>query len=271
MAPVSTTAVTMPAAATPGPGLQNPMTPLVVPDAFGATFQGAIASGAKDAVAFAAEHTPDEKWLVDGWALLRMIWPPKAAEEAKELAYLHEVAKSRTQEQTVTARFYSEHGLTDAWEVILKEYQKSVGPAQGKAGAKLLHDTLNMVNEITQTAKAAALRERPFVKDPTLPLAVNKPGNSPSYPSGHTSAAVAAALVLSHLMPKRAKEFMDIALQASWARVYAGVHFPSDVVAGTKLASTVASYMVGISDVHTSAAARDRRSRRPRRVLRDAA
>lgn len=241
-APVS---ATLPA--NPSSGLQNPMVPLEVPGDFVASFASALELGATDAVSFSKEHTPAERWLVPGWALLKMKWPPKGDAEKAELAYLHDVAKRRTQEQTLTARYYSEHGLTDAWEVHLAEYQKGVGPAQAKAAAKLLHDTLNMVNEITQTAKAAASRTRPFVVDPTLPLVVDKPGNSPSYPSGHTSAAVAAAIVLSHLMPHRAKEFMDIAMQASFARIYSGVHFPSDVMSGVRLAATVASYMVGTS------------------------
>ncbi len=237
------------------PGLQNPLVPLNVPAEFAGMIATAVSDGAKDAVSFAREHNPRERWLVPGWALLKMGWPPKKEEERKELEYLHEVAKGRTTEQTVTARYYSDHGLTDAWEVFLAEYSRRVPPRQAKAAAKLLHDTLNMVNEITQTAKAAAGRQRPFTVDPNLPLAVDKPGNSPSYPSGHTSAAIAAALVLSHLMPERAKEFMDVAMQATWARVYAGVHFPSDVVAGATLASTVASYMVGTGDARAAAGA----------------
>lgn len=229
------------------------MAPLAVPAEFTARISAAMAEGARDATVFAKEHRPSERWLVPGWALLRMGWPPSGDEEKAELAYLHQVAKTRTAEQNVTARYYADHGLTDAWEVFLAEYQRSVSPEQAKAGAKLLHDTLNMVNEVTQTAKAAAGRDRPFTVDPSLPLVVDKPGNSPSYPSGHTTAAVAAALVLSHLMPHRAKEFMDIAMQASWARVYGGVHFPSDVATGAKLATTIASYMVGVSGITSSA------------------
>lgn len=251
-------------AAAPTPGLQNPLAPLAVPADFSQRFLASISDGSKDAVVFAEEHDPSERWLVSGWALLQMKWPPKGDEEKKELEYLYSLVKGRTQEQNVTARWYSDHGLTDGWEAYLAEYQKTVGPAQAKAAAKLLHDTLNMVNEITQTAKAAAGRQRPFTVDPKLPLVVDRPGGSPSYPSGHTSAAVAAALVLSHLMPERAKEFADLALQASFARVYSGVHFPSDVLAGAKLAATVASYMVGISGVTTMQPARGRRRRRYR-------
>ena len=229
--------------------LQLPTTPLQVPQPFAGSFDTAITEGIADAAIFAGEHRPSERWAVPGWALLKMKWPPKGKEEQEELAFLRQVATQRTADQNETAKFYSDHGITDAWEVYLAEYVKTVGPRQARAATKLLHDAMNMVNEITQTAKAAAGRKRPFVVDPTMPLLLEKPGESPSYPSGHTSAAVAAAMVLGYLMPGRRDEFASIARQASWARIYGGVHFPSDVVAGAKLAATVTSYLCQVSGV----------------------
>ncbi|MCW2926806.1 MAG: phosphatase family protein [Thermoleophilia bacterium] len=216
-----------------------------VPREFLDKLEAAVSEGTKDALTFAAEHTPAERWMVANWALLRMVWPPK--DDAEDLAYLHGVAKTRTPAGVDAARYWSKHGLTDEWEAMLKQYTAKAGPAQARAATKLLHDALAMVNSVTQTAKAGAARKRPFVVDPSLPLAVDKPGNNPSYPSGHTSAAYAACMVLAHLMPDRAAEFMGIARDASWARVYAGVHFPTDVLAGAKLATTVTSYLIRTS------------------------
>jgi acid phosphatase (class A) len=237
---------------------------MVVPIDFGATFNKSLAEGLSDATSFQKEHKPSEVGLVKGWALLKMKWPPKTEQEKEELAYLHQIATQRTPEQNATAEFYSENGITEAWEYYLKDYTSHVGPAQAKAATKLLHDSMNMVNEITQTAKAAAGRDRPFVVDPSLPLMLEKPGNSPSYPSGHSSGAVAGAMVLAHLMPDRKKEFMDMALQAGWARVYGGVHFPSDVMSGVKIAATVTGYLCATSHVTpkkgTAAAAAHKRA-----------
>jgi hypothetical protein len=50
-------------------------------------------------------------------------------------------------------------------------------------------------------------------------------------------------------MPNRAAEFMRVATQVAYSRMYAGVHFPSDVAAGAKLGSTIASYECAISNV----------------------
>ncbi len=218
---------------------------LVVPQEFLDKLATAVAEGRTDAKAFAAQHTPSERWMVPDWALLKMAFAPKG--DTEELAYLHKVADGRTDAGVERARYWSKHGLTDEWIAMLDDYIKKAGPAQARAATKLLHDTLMMVNNVTQTAKSANLRKRPFAVDETLKLAVDKPGNNPSYPSGHASAAFAAGLVLSHLMPDRAAEFMGMAQEASWARVYAGVHFPSDVLAGAKLATTVATHLIATS------------------------
>jgi hypothetical protein len=209
-----------------------------------------LGEGLADARLFAKSHGFSDRSLITSWALLRMKWPPSGDAQAAEIKKLHELAATRTDAQTATARWYADHGLTEAWDVYLADYSRQVGPAQAKAAKKLLDDTLMMVNEITQTAKAAAGRTRPYVVDPTLETAVDKPGGSPSYPSGHTTAAFAAAIVLGYLMPKRAKEFLNIAMQVAYSRNYAGVHFPSDVYAGVKLASTIAFHTTAISGVH---------------------
>jgi hypothetical protein len=218
---------------------------LIVPADFLAKLEAAVAEGRKDAKAFGAEHTPSERWMVPDWALLKMAFPPRSDEE--DLKYLHGIAATRTEAGIARAQYWSKHGLTSEWEALLDGYLKKVGPAQARTAKKLLHDALMMVNNVTQTGKSSNARKRPFAVDPTLKLAVEKPGNNPSYPSGHTTAAYAAAHVLSHLMPDRREEFFGMAREASWARVYSGVHFPTDVIAGAKLATTVATHLTSVS------------------------
>lgn len=221
-----------------------PATHLPVPRDISDGITRMLREAAADVAQFRREHGAQTPWQIPNWALLRMGWPPDADGTKAELERLRQIAGQRTPEGIAAARWFAKHGLTDGWEQLLKQYTRHAGPAQARAAERLLHDTLAMVNSVTQTAKSAALRDRPFVVDPTLPLAVDKPGNSPSYPSGHSSSAWAAAIVLAHLMPDRKAEFYDIATQASYARLYGGVHFPSDVMAGIKLAATVALYTV---------------------------
>lgn len=68
-----------------------------------------------------------------------------------------------------------------------------------------------------------------------------------SFPSGHTSAAFAAALAWYGAMPKRWMGITAVVLAAlmGLSRLYVGVHFPSDVLAGAlvgALAAWMASY-----------------------------
>ena len=234
-----------PGSAAAGPSAAIEGQALVVPEEFLRRLEAAAAEGTKDAAEFASEHTPSERGLIPDWALLKMAFAPK--DDKEELAYLHEVADGRTDAGVARAQYWAKHGLTSEWEELLEAYTKKVGPARARTARKLLHDTLMTMNTITQTGKSANLRQRPFVVDPTLKLAVDRPGNNPSYPSGHTTAAFGAAMVLAHLMPDRRDEFMGMAREASWARVYAGVHFPSDVLAGAKLATTVATHLINTS------------------------
>ena len=85
---------------------------------------------------------------------------------------------------------------------------------------------------ITQGAKRIFKRDRPFV---TYPDIVKKSdGGGYSMPSGHTSAAFCTATSLSLLFPKWyviAPAYLW-AVSVGYARMYQGVHYPSDVLVG---------------------------------------
>jgi membrane-associated phospholipid phosphatase len=86
-------------------------------------------------------------------------------------------------------------------------------------------------------------RARPSELDHNLPTAVDVP-DSPSYPSEHAAAAEAAAAVLAYFLPNEGQGFLDMAHQAAWSRVLAGVQYPSDVDAGAALGQKVAEQVI---------------------------
>jgi membrane-associated phospholipid phosphatase len=75
--------------------------------------------------------------------------------------------------------------------------------------------------------------------DPCLPVPA-----SPSYPSEHAAAAQAAAAVLAYFLPAEAPAFQQMAEQAGWSRVRAGLQYPSDYEAGLVLGRRVAEQVI---------------------------
>src|SRR5581483_422329 len=83
--------------------------------------------------------------------------------------------------------------------------------------------------------KAVVDRRRPRVDH-----LVSLPGSS-SLPSGHAATSFACALVLARLVPRLAAPLLVLAAAISYSRLYVGVHYPSDVVAGAVLGVAVAT------------------------------
>lgn len=90
---------------------------------------------------------------------------------------------------------------------------------------------------ITTSLKHSINRTRPYITYPDL--IKRSSGGSPSFPSGHTSTAFALATSLS----LEYRKWYVIAPAYIWAssvaysRMYQGVHYPSDVVAGAIIGS----------------------------------
>ncbi len=85
---------------------------------------------------------------------------------------------------------------------------------------------------VTHGAKRIIHRDRPFVTYPFIEK--RDDGGGYSFPSGHTSAAFYTATSLSISYPKW-YVIAPVYLWASsvgWARMYQGVHYPTDILAG---------------------------------------
>lgn len=87
-------------------------------------------------------------------------------------------------------------------------------------------------------AKYAYWAIRPDQLDRSLRPLFTTP-NHPSYPSGHSCFGSAAATVLAHLFPREAAAFEALASESSESRLWAGIHFRSDLDAGRALGRAV--------------------------------
>ena len=80
-------------------------------------------------------------------------------------------------------------------------------------------------------------RTRPFQAHPEIhPLYVV---HSSSFPAGHAATAFAGAVLLSFVAPRLAPLFCVLAALIGFSRVYVGVHYPTDVLAGAVLGAAV--------------------------------
>lgn len=95
-------------------------------------------------------------------------------------------------------------------------------------------------------AKYAYWAIRPQQLDPELRPMFNPP-NHPSYPAAHGCLSTAAATALAQLFPSDAAMFDAIAAEAAEARVWAGIHFRSDIVAGRELGRRVAERVMSVA------------------------
>jgi len=84
---------------------------------------------------------------------------------------------------------------------------------------------------VAHVLKEAFDRPRPPVADPGLGSLAAIPDN-PSFPSGHSATAFAAATAVAILSPRLRPAALALAAAVGLSRIYLRVHFPLDVLAG---------------------------------------
>jgi membrane-associated phospholipid phosphatase len=94
-----------------------------------------------------------------------------------------------------------------------------------------------IADSITFGLKDLVHRTRPFDAHPAIhPLYVV---HSSSFPAGHGATAFAGAVLLSYVALRLAPLFLGLAVAIGFSRVYDGVHYPTDVLAGAAIGVAV--------------------------------
>ena len=160
--------------------------------------------------------------------------PPDSRATKREIEEMLVLQHNRTPQQVIQT-------IADVRQNVLM-FADVMGPqftrANLTATIKLFDKLYQTESAINKQAKEKWKRVRPSSADKRLtPSTFYK---SYSYPSGHATYAYLAGIVLADLMPQMREQIYDRAYAFGENRVIGGVHYPSDVEAGRRLASMIA-------------------------------
>lgn len=96
---------------------------------------------------------------------------------------------------------------------------------------------------VAEGAKFVFNRARPFISDTEIAPLTKTPSSS-SFPSGHSATAAAGVLTLSTLYPAFTPALVISGFLVALSRIYLGVHYPFDVLAGLFIGTMVAAVLV---------------------------
>jgi acid phosphatase (class A) len=169
-----------------------------------------------------------------------LIGPPPAVGSAKfaqEMTVVLWLQRTRTPEQIAFVRK----------TLNVESFAPLVAvPVVGVDGIALKQTIDSVIDEVRadyDALKAVFDLPRPYqVTDAVHPIGEARP--VASYPSGHAIRAIVYARLLSEIFPAQKKALMELARQIGYGRVIAGVHYPTDILAGVKLGHAYADVIV---------------------------
>jgi undecaprenyl-diphosphatase len=129
--------------------------------------------------------------------------------------------------------------LAILWLLLLTK-----GGRPGMIAALLLIPTIALSDQLNSSfLKFIVDRPRPCHELANVHLLVGC-GSGYSFPSSHAVNNFAAAMVLSYFLPRWTWAFFCYASVICFSRIYVGVHYPSDVIAGAMIGLAVGFFVV---------------------------
>lgn len=161
-------------------------------------------------------------------------FPPPPAEGSKawlrDFAALKDWQARRTPQQCARANAAAKASYEEFFGDI-SPFPRPLPPEAAAVFKRVQGETDGVAADVKDMFK----RPRPFHKDAALEPCLGRAGGL-AYPSGHATISRLFALMLADLVPSRKKEFFARADEAALDRVIGGVHHPSDIEAGKRLA-----------------------------------
>ena len=158
--------------------------------------------------------------------------PPVAGgkDDMADLDAVREWEKKRTNEQCANANAEAKADVDSLFGAV-SPFPKPMPDEAAAVLKRIKMETDGIAADIKDRYK----RPRPFLRDTSFNPCLGKIGGD-AYPSGHATISRMYALIFSDLVPGRRAGFMARADEVALYRVIGGVHHPSDIEAGKRLA-----------------------------------
>src|SRR5262245_59298616 len=148
---------------------------------------------------------------------------------------------------TRLAYFWQGVGTVKPWNDLtsqkISEYRLDQNPPRAARVYALVHIAYYDAAIACWDAKFTYWAIRPNQLDPSVTTLFPNP-NHPSYPAAHAALSGAQAAMLAYLFPRDAEFFKSLAKEAAESRLWAGIHYRSDLVAGLAQADAVAGLII---------------------------
>jgi membrane-associated phospholipid phosphatase len=175
--------------------------------------------------------------------------PPPAFDSSEEATELAEVKNFQRTFASTSKAFYWQTplGLAQEWynTAVKRIFEHHLDKNQPRTARIFAMMSIAHYDAIIACfdAKYAYWAIRPFQLDPTIVTLFPTP-NHPSYPSAHAAVSTAITEALAYAFPDEAAAIRARALEAGEARLWAGIHFRSDLNAGFALGKSVADAVI---------------------------
>ena len=182
-------------------------------------------------------------WVLSSGSQLRP-GPPPDCQSAQGQAELAEVRNYPRTFESDAAALYWQSGRSNWNNVIdqkIFEYRLDVNPPRSARVYALASIAAYDATVACWDAKYTYWAIRPFMLGVT-PL-FNSP-NHPSYPAAHGSLSGATSAILAYLFPLDAAALNAMGDEAGMSRLWAGIHFRSDIETGLALGRAVAKLVI---------------------------
>lgn len=188
-------------------------------------------------------------WVLTSGSEFRPPEPPRRGRDAQFDAELSEVVNFKpTFAQKATAfQAQTDEGVTTIWyrtasQRLFEERWADNPPRAARAYALLSVAEFDAL-VATWDAKFTYWQIRPFQASPGFVTLFPTP-NHPSYPAAHGGGSGAYSAMLAYLFPRDAASINALADNFANSRLWAGIHYHTDIVAGLQLGRTVAGEVI---------------------------